>query len=49
MSRPNDWNELDDAYLEIFGTHPDLVATADTGAIQDGAPDSRHDRALLTA
>jgi hypothetical protein len=24
MNRPDDWNELDDAYLEIFGAHPDL-------------------------
>jgi hypothetical protein len=30
MIKPGDWNELDDAYLEIFGTHPDLdVASQD--------------------
>lgn len=23
--RPDDWNDLDDAYLAIFGEHPDLI------------------------
>lgn len=25
MSRPTDWNDLDDAYLEILGHHPDVT------------------------
>ena len=36
MTRPADWNELDDAYLEIFGTHPDLVGEPDVLAVTEG-------------
>lgn len=28
VTRPPDWNEMDDAYLEIFGVHPDVEPSA---------------------
>lgn len=33
MDRPDDWCDLDDAYLAIFGHHPDL-STEDAAVVE---------------
>jgi len=37
---PEEWNELDDAYLIIFGEHPDLTNDESEPAVQPRRRDS---------